>query len=56
MNNTSTFIRATISLREDQKSWLHDHPEYSLSGICQKAIDQVISRENETSMKVGPSQ
>ncbi len=45
MDNTSTFIRATISLREDQKVWLHIHPEYSLSGICQKAVDEIISRE-----------
>ena len=52
MSNITTFIRATISLRQDQKLWLHDHPEYSLSGICQKAVDEVITKETGTSVRL----
>jgi hypothetical protein len=38
------YIQRNISIRIDQKEWLESHPEYSLSGIVQKALDDIIGR------------
>jgi hypothetical protein len=32
-------------MREDQKAWLNKHPEINLSGLVQKAIDELMRRE-----------
>lgn len=37
--------KATVTLREDQKTWLSDHPEINLSGFLQKSLDELIRRD-----------
>ena len=41
------FIARRITIRENQASWLDKHPEISLSGLTQKAIDSFNIRFNE---------
>lgn len=36
---TEKFPTRRITIRDDQASWLNNHPEISLSGLAQKAID-----------------
>ena len=33
------------SIRRDQKEWLDEHAEYSISGILQKGIDELMDVE-----------
>ncbi|MCD6370336.1 MAG: hypothetical protein J7L63_02420 [Thermoplasmata archaeon] len=37
----SNFIRLSVSIRKDQKEWLDKHPEINVSGLLQKAIDEL---------------
>lgn len=30
-----------VTIREDQEDWLEDNPQFNLSGLVQKAIDDV---------------
>jgi hypothetical protein len=34
--------KATVTMREDQKAWLNNHPEINLSGLVQKSIDEIM--------------
>ena len=31
-----------MTMREDQKAWLNNHPEINLSGLVQKSIDEIM--------------
>ena len=35
-------IRVTCTIRQDQKEWLSNNPQISVSGVLQKAIDYII--------------
>lgn len=41
------FTRTTISIRIDQHKWLRNHREYSISGIVQKVIDEIIKADSQ---------
>lgn len=35
------YVRVNVSIRKDQKDWLDTHPEINVSGLLQKAIDEL---------------
>ncbi|MCK9569644.1 hypothetical protein M0R72_11945 [Candidatus Pacearchaeota archaeon] len=38
----SNFSKKSITIREDQASWLEEHPEINLSGHVQRWLDKLI--------------
>lgn len=34
-----------INIREDQQTWLEKHPEFNLSGLVRRAIDEEMEKE-----------
>jgi len=34
-------IRIAVTIRKDQKEWVDKHPEINVSGLLQKAIDEL---------------
>ena len=38
-----TSVKATITIRDDQKAWLKDHPEFNFSGAVQRWLDNYIA-------------
>ncbi len=36
------FVRMSVTIREDQKKWLEEHPSISASGLLREAIDRMI--------------
>jgi hypothetical protein len=41
----SDFVRTTVTIRKDQKKWLREHREYSISGTVQKTIDMMMQAD-----------
>lgn len=39
--------KMTITIRDDQKAWIKTHPEFNLSGLAQKCIDDRIAKERK---------
>ena len=37
----ANFVRLNVSIRKDQKEWLDKHSEINVSGLLQKAIDEL---------------
>ena len=35
------FVRINVSIRKEQKEWLDKHPEINVSGLLQKAIEEI---------------
>ena len=35
------YVRLSATIRKDQKEWLDKHPEINVSGLLQKAIDEL---------------
>ena len=43
--------KMTITIRDDQKAWIKDHPEFNLSGLVQKCIDKIMEENRSTYRK-----
>ena len=51
ISDIMVYPRKTITIRRDQAEWLEEHPEFSLSGLTQKSIDEEIRRYEQSHKK-----
>jgi hypothetical protein len=41
----SNFLRVTITIRKDQKTWVDKHPSINLSGLLQEMLQEMIDKK-----------